>query len=388
MPWECRTLEYTRQEFVARAISKNESISALCREYGISRPTAYKWIERYKNGESLSDKSHEPLSKPLKTPPRTEELILNARTQHPTWGARKLRRFLQNKGYEELPASSTISDILKRNGCISAQDSESHTPWKRFEMNYPNQLWQMDYKGHFAMLNKERCHPLTILDDHSRYSLCIDAKENEKWLNTKSSIERIFCEYGLPHAILCDNGNPWGDSHDGYSLFDLWMMQLDILPIHGRPLHPQTQGKEERFHRKMKNDLLLKVPIKDMMHAQKEFDEFRYCYNYERPHDALNLDVPAKYYKPSKILYNSILTEPQYDDGSCLRKVNYKGYISLNRHRYYLSEVFRGKYIKPVIHSDTEITLCYGNFQIATIDIKEKLIISKRIYRIDDKNCK
>jgi len=388
MPWECKTLEYTRQEFVAKAIAKNDSISALCRQYGISRPTAYKWIERYKNGENLSNKSHEPLFKPLKTSPHIEELILNARVQHPTWGARKLKQFLQNKGYESLPAISTISDILKRNGCISKQDSEAHTPWKRFEKDLPNQLWQMDFKGHFAMLNNDRCHPLTILDDHSRYSLCIDAKNNEKWLNTKSSIEKVFCEYGLPSAILCDNGNPWGDSQNGYSLFDLWMMQLNILPIHGRPLHPQTQGKEERFHRTMKNDLLSRVPIHNIEHAQKEFNSFRYCYNYERPHGALNLDVPAKHYKPSKRVYDNALYEPQYDDGDCLRKVNCKGYISINRHRYYLGETFIDKYLNVINQPDDIVILCYGNFQIAKIDLNEQLFISKKIYRLDNKNCK
>lgn len=388
MPWECKTLEHTRQEFVTKAIAKNESISALCREYGISRPTAYKWIERYKNGEDLTDKSHEPLFKPFKTSPYTEELILSTRIHHPTWGARKLRRFLQNKGYENLPAVSTISDILKRNGCISKQDSEAHTPWKRFEKDLPNQLWQMDFKGHFAMLNNDRCHPLTILDDHSRYSICIDAKENEQWIYTKSSIERVFCEYGLPNAILCDNGKPWGDNRNGYSLFDLWMMQLDILPIHGRPLHPQTQGKEERFHRTMKNDLLSRVPMHNIEHAQKEFDSFRYCYNYERPHGALNLDVPAKHYKPSKRLYTSSLHEPDYDSQECLRKVNYKGYISINRHRYYLSDTLIDKYLRIINNPDDTLALCYGNFQIAKIDLDEQLIISKKIYRMNNENCK
>lgn len=388
MPWECKTLEHTRQEFITKAIAKTDSISALCREYGISRPTAYKWIERYKNGENLSDKSHEPLFKPLKTLPHTEEVILDARIQHPTWGARKLKRFLENKGYEELPAISTISNILKRNGCISKQASDTHTPWKRFEKDFPNQLWQMDYKGHFAMLNAERCHPLTILDDHSRYSLCVDAKNDEKWITTKASIERVFCEYGLPNAILCDNGKPWGDSNNGYSLFDLWMMQLNILPIHGRPFHPQTQGKEERFHRTMKTDLLSRVPMHNIEHAQREFNSFRHCYNNERPHGALNLDVPAKHYKPSKRTYNELLYEPQYDDGECLRKVNYKGYISINRHRYYLGETFINKYLKIVYQPDDIVALCYGAFQIAKIDLNEQLFISKRIYRINNENCK
>lgn len=388
MPWECKTLEHIRKEFVAKAIMKNDSLSSLCREYGISRPTAYKWIERYKNGDSLSDKSHEPFSKPFKTSPHQEELILVTRMNHPTWGARKLHRFLQNKGYENLPAVSTISDILKRNGFISKEASKAHTPYKRFEKEAPNMLWQMDFKGHFGMLNNERCHPLTVLDDHSRFSLCIDAKDNERWKSTKASIVRLFHEFGMPDAILCDNGKPWGDSANGYSLFDLWMMQLGVLPIHGKPLHPQTQGKEERFHRTLKADLLSKVPISDLIHAQKEFDSFRYCYNNERPHEALNLDVPAKHYRASKKKYTALAPEPEYDTGRILRKVNCKGYISINQHRYYLSETFIGKYLELVEESNDMVSLHYGNFQIAKIDMDEQLFVSRRIYRSESKNCK
>lgn len=388
MPWECKTLELTRKEFVAKAIMKTNSISELCREYGISRPTAYKWIERYKNGDCLSDKSHEPFAKPFKTPQYQEELILNAREVHPTWGARKLHRFLQNKGYDVLPAISTISDILKRNGYISKEMSETHTPFKRFEMAAPNMLWQMDFKGHFGMLNDERCHPLTILDDHSRFSLCIDAKDNERWSYTKSSLVRIFSEFGMPDAILCDNGKPWGDSAKGYSAFDLWMMQLGVLPIHGKPLHPQTQGKEERFHRTLKTDLLSKTPIHNLAHAQQEFDIFRYCYNNERPHEALNLDVPAKHYRASKKTYTADAREPVYDTGRWLGKVNYKGYISINKHRYYLSETLIGKYLELIEEANDIVSLHYGNFQIAKIDMNEQLFISRRIYRNESKNCK
>ena len=385
MPWECKTMQEIRTEFVSRAIMGDTSISSLCREYGISRTTAYKWMARCKNGESMSDKSHEPFSKPFKTPLAMEEIILNARGEHPTWGARKLKRFLQDKGYDKLPAVSTISDILSRNGCIAPEESQIHTPYKRFEKEAPNRMWQMDFKGHFSMLDNQRCHPLTILDDHSRFSICVDAKSDEKWHTTKPSIEKAFQEYGLPDSILCDNGNPWGDNRGGYTAFDLWMMQLNILPIHGRPLHPQTQGKEERFHRTLKADLLVRVPMRNLAHAQKEFDAYRNCYNNERPHEALNLDVPARHYRASKRKYISETHEPEYDGGRQLRKVNYKGYLSIHQHRYYLSEVFIDKYleIKPI--SDHILVLYYGNFQIAEIDTMEQLVVSRKIYRKKEK---
>lgn len=381
MPWESKSVETIRKEFVAKAIMGEESKIELCRQYGISRPTAYKWIERYRNGDSMSDKSHEPFFKPFKTSPEKENLIIQIRLEHPTWGARKIHRYLSDRGFDDLPAVSTISDIIKGNGFVSIEETEKHTPWIRFEKENPNDLWQMDFKGHFGMLNNDRCHPLTVLDDCSRFSLCVDAKDNERWNGVKPSMERLFYEYGKPNSILCDNGASWGNCKQHHSAFDLWMMQLDILPMHGRMLHPQTQGKEERFHRTMKEDLLERTPIRDLIHAQEEFDSFRYCYNYERPHESLNLDVPAKHYKASDRKYTHIIREPEYDSGKQLRKVNCKGYVSICEHRYYLGETFVGKYLEIIEENDNQISLNYGNFRIAKINLDEQLIISRKIYR-------
>ena len=239
----------------------------------------------------------------------------------------------------------------------------------------------MDFKGHFGMLDGNRCHPLTMKDDHSRNLLCLDAYDNERWDSVKGSLERVFRKNGLPNAILCDNGAPWGDSHGGYTLFELWMMQIDVLPIHGRPLHPQTQGKEERFHRTLNEDLIKRTPIRDLAHAQRLFDDYLIEFNTERPHSALGLDVPAKHYTRSSRQLPETLREPEYDTGKTLRKVNCKGYISLRNHRYYLSETFIDKYIELSCLDEKTIAVCYGNFVIAKIDMDEQLIISKRIYR-------
>jgi len=382
MPWERKTVDEKRKEFVARAVMGEESISALCREYGISRPTGYKWIERYRNGKSMCNRPHTPYSRPFKTSREIELRIMDVRAAHPTWGARKIRRFMVDKGETQLPAVSTVNEILKRNDLISVEASERHTPWKRFEYEVPNALWQMDYKGHFGMGNGQRCHGLTLLDDHSRFSLCLDAKENEQWTPTKSSLVRIFREFGLPNAILCDNGSPWADNQGGYTPFEIWMMQMDILPMHGRPLHPQTQGKDERFHRTLKEDLLRRKPLADLDEAQREFDAFRYCYNYERPHAALKLDVPAKHYKPSKRGYIEEPKEPEYDSGRNLRKVNCKGYIAVQKHRYYLSESMIGKYIELRRPTDDLVILAYGNFEVARIDLDAKEFDSRKIYRL------
>lgn len=382
MPWSEKTVEEKRTEFVSAVVAGEKSMSALCRDYGITRRTGYKWLERYRQGDGMGDHTHAAFNRPNRCSPETEERILKEREKHPSWGPRKLQRILLDKKYTDVPAVSTVAAILKRNGRIDPDESEKHVAFIRFEREKPNELWQMDYKGDFGMLNGKRCHPLTILDDHSRYSLCLDAKGNEQAEETFPSIRRVFKEYGLPDAILCDNGKPWGDSKIGYTVFDIWMMRLGILPIHGRPKHPQTQGKDERFHRTLIDDLLKRVVIRDLSHAQNQFDQFRYTYNNERPHEALGLDVPSKHYRASRRIFFTELEEPEYDSGSILRKVNYKGYISIQNRRYYLSEAFIGCYLKLLYEPDEIVTLCYGDFQIGQISLPEQMQISRKIYRL------
>ena len=382
MPWKETTVEQSRTSFVAEVLSAEKSKSQICREYGIDRKTGYKWLERAQNGESLADRSHKPRSHPNQTRPEIVDLIITARTQHPAWGARKLKRYLENQGHQGLPAQSTICEILKRNGLVLPEESAAHKPYTRFEKEHPNDMWQMDFKGDFGLLNNRRCHPLTVLDDYSRYSLCLEAKENQQGPGVFASLTRLFTEFGLPRSILCDNGPPWGDSKPGgITQFDVWMMQLGILPIHSRPCHPQTLGKDERFHRTLKDEVLKRELFADIQAAQERFDRWRYEYNYERPHNALELNTPSKRYRPSKRQLPSQLTEPDYDSGKNLRKVNYKGYVSINAHRYYLTEALIGKMleIRPV--SDTQVSLHYGGFRVAIINFDERLFASRRICR-------
>jgi len=382
MPWGEKTVLSSRQDFVVEAMQSEQSFSSLCRKYGISRATGYKWTKRYINGEPLTDRSRAPLKKRGKTPETIEALILKARDSHPAWGPRKLKRYLENQDYNGIPARSTIAEILKRNDRIEPEASQQHKPIRRFERKHPNELWQLDFKGDFAMLDENRCHPLTVLDDCSRYSLCVDAKDNQKGEGVCSSFQRLFEQNGLPLSVLCDNGSPWGDSRNGYTQFELWMMQLDILPMHGRPLHPQTQGKEERFHLTMKKELLTRRPMANLEDAQDQFNIWRHEYNHERPHEAIMLKTPSQVYRKSQRKLPARLKEPIYDDGARLRKVNYKGYISINNHRYYLGDALIGKYIQLIDCEPDTLKLCYGRFQIAKIDLRERLFVSKKIYRL------
>ncbi|MDD2283007.1 MAG: leucine zipper domain-containing protein [Eubacteriales bacterium] len=168
-----------REEFAKRALQQEKSMSALCREYGISRPTGYKWLERYKRNESMADQSRAPLRTPNKILPEMEQLVLDYRKKHPAIGAVKTKRILENKGHTGLPSASTINAIFKRNGCITKEASQAAMPHQRFEKESPNKMWQADFKGHFRMKDSKRCHPLNIIDDCSRFNLCSDALTGE-----------------------------------------------------------------------------------------------------------------------------------------------------------------------------------------------------------------
>lgn len=383
MPWEERKLKDLRRKFVQACSTEKISMSALCKEYGISRKTGYKWLNRYQTGEQLEDHSRRPLSSPNKTPLELEALIIQTRLSHPTWGARKLLRLLQNQGYHSLPCASTVCNILKRNGLVSPRASAMHTPYKRFERKHPNELWQMDFKGDFVMENGKRCYPLTLLDDHSRYSLCISAQPNQQWPGVHHALQELFQIYGLPDVILSDNGPPWGNGHRGITKFELWMMKLNILPIHGRAMHPQTQGKEERFHRTLKEDLLLRSSISDLAHAQRLFDAYRQEYNSVRPHAALDMATPDEFYAASSRKLPFRLEVSAYPSSSITCRVNLKGYVVYKGISYYISENLAEHTLAIRELPDDCIQFCYGNFEVAKYDLVEHLLISHKISRLD-----
>lgn len=374
MPWKERSTMSLREEFVGEAMVGESSFAGLCRAYGISRKTGYKWLRRMQNGEDLCDRSRAPNTIGNRTPPEVESLILECRAAHPAWGPRKLERHLQNRGHTGLPCKSTIANILRRNGCIDPEESKKHTPYKRFERPFPNALWQMDFKGEFQMLDGNFCYPLTILDDCCRYSLCVEARPNIQYQGFQPVFSKVLKEFGRPYEILCDHGKPWSDSQGGITAFDVWMMGLDILPIHGRPLHPQTQGKEERFHRTMKAELLRHRPMKNLADAQTAFDRWRWEYNHERPHEALKLACPASVYTPSTRPMPETLAEPEYSSGATLRKVNCKGYVSVHRTRWFLSESLAGKLLS-IREEDDAVVLSYGTFDVARIDLAERTLV-------------
>jgi transposase InsO family protein len=363
-----------KEEFIARITAEETSFSTICLDFGISRTLGYKILKKFKSEgvKGLEPCSRAPHFSPNKTSDEVEDKILRVRLQHPTWGARKIRSYLMKRDVKELPSPSTICEILKRNGCISEEDSLKRQALTRFERVNPNELWQMDFKGHFQLSIKKTCYPLTIIDDHSRFSLCLHACENEGIFTVKNQLISKFEQYGMPLQINVDNGKPWGNSSlVKYTKLTVWLMQLDIRVTHSRPRHPQTNGKNERFHRTLKEDVLRRQKLNNFSDAQRIFDQWRHIYNYERPHQAIGMLVPADRYQPSSRCMPDKLPSIEYNESAIVRKTNETGYISYRNRNYLAGKAFAGYYIeiKPNdLHGVIE--LYFGKHRIYTYELE------------------
>ena len=381
MPWECRTVEDQRREF-AQATMNCSNFSALCREFGIDRHTGYKWKEHYESCQPLSDKSRRPHTTPSRTPEEVELLILAVRADNPGWGAKTIHKVLTNEGYTNLPCVKTVNNILHRYGCITPEESMKRQPFTRFEKDRCNVMWQTDFKGEFRMEDGNYCYPLTILDDHSRFSLKIAPRLGTANVVIPVFLE-VFREYGIPDSILSDNGAQFSGFKKGYTQFERWLMDLDILPIHGRIKHPQTQGKIERFHRTMKQELLNHTQVANIEDAQNKFCIWRNKYNHLRPHEALGMKTPGEVYEPSQRQYREVIEKFEYGGEYHVIKVNSWGYARFAHHQVYLSETMADRYIefRPSQDGETFIA-CYRNFKIAEFDTEDGLLIHRSIARL------
>ena len=348
-------------------------MTELCRRFDVSRKTGYKWLSRWKEEglAGLEDRSRRPHRSPRKSSDAIESEVVSLRRKHPNWGGRKLEQLLKSRGVKGVPTASSITRILHRHGLIESTESANRKPWKRFEMEAPNDLWQVDFKGDFALARGGRCYPLTLLDDCSRYSLGVFACDNQRGTTVKSHFRDVFRRYGIPRGIYVDNGNPWGTSlkRTRHSRFSVWLMRQDIEVIHGRPYHPQGRGKIERFHRTLKLEVLQDRQLEDLRDAQSAFDPWRVCYNHERPHESLDMAVPASIYQASVRRFKEV-TEPfEYSDCFEVRRTNKTGQFSFQTTTYRMSDAFTEQPIglRPT-STDGLWELFYCRFQIAELD--------------------
>jgi transposase InsO family protein len=382
MPWKELSLVSQRLEFVKLAEGEATNVAALCRRFQISRKTGYKWLARHRDGgaEALDDRSRRPRRSPTRCEPPMERQVLAVRRLHPAWGGRKIRSVLKNQGVADPPAASTITEILRRHGVLNAEEAWAPSPaaWQRFEHPRPNDLWQMDFKGHFGLANGSRCHPLTVLDDHSRYNLVLQACGDQTTATVKRQLTTAFERYGLPRRMLMDNGSPWGDcAQTRYTPLTVWLLRLDVGVSHGRPYHPQTQGKEERFHRTLSVELLREQAFDDHAHAQRGFDAWRPTYNFQRPHEALGMLTPAQRYQPSRRSMPATLPSIEYPRGDTVRKVQEGGRISYRGRTWRLPKAFRGEPValRPT-DRDAVLAVYYVGHQIAELDLHQNRVSS------------
>lgn len=372
MPWREVSVMDLRVEFVALARQGGGNLRELCRRFEISAKTGYKWLERAgAGGDWFADRSRRPHGSPRRTEAGLEAAVLEVREAHPAWGARKIRRCLEGAGLA-VPAASTVHAILVRHGRIApALRSAAHC---RFEHPAPNLVWQMDFKGRFALRDRSWCHALTMIDDHSRYALCLAACADERSETVRGHLERTFRRYGLPEAFLVDNGAPWGEGPGAsWTRLGVWLLKLGIDVIHSRPYHPQTRGKNERFHRTLKAEVLALRSFRHRAEVQGAFDDWRRLYNHGRPHQALGQEVPASRYRPSRRSMPARLPQPEYQPGDIVRTVGTtKAYVSFKGALWPVGRAFCGERValRPL-----NVDGCYGIFfgsrQIGTFDLRD-----------------
>jgi transposase InsO family protein len=376
MPFQECSIMSQREAFCRQALAPGANIRELCRTFRISPATAYKWLGRYRAGgiAGLVDRSRRPAASPRRTGDVLEAAVLAVRAAHPAWGGRKIRRVLQNEGLAP-PAASTITAILRRHDTLDGPGAGERRAFLRFEHAAPNDLWQMDFKGWFG-LAEGRCHPLTVLDDHSRYALELGACADEQAATVRARLEAVFRRSGLPWRMLADNGAPWGSGGlSDHTALSVWLMDLDIALIHGRPYHPQTQGKDERFHRTLQAELLARTTFATLGEAQAAFEAWRELYNTQRPHEAIGLQTPAQRYRESARPMPAAVASPEYEGEAHVRTADAKGRICFAGHRLYCSIAFAGKRLalRPT-GKDGLFELCYRRHLLARVDLRQETV--------------
>lgn len=359
--------EGSREELCRLALSAGANRRQLCRRFNVSPMSLYKWLDRYRTdgAAGLADHSRRPHRSPSQTGAEMEAAVLAVRRQNPVWGGRKIVASLRRQG-QSPPSPSTVTAILRRHG--EPMMAPGQKVWKRFEYAEPNALWQMDFKGDVA-LHHGRLHPLTVVDDHSRYAVVLQAADNERHGTVLDATQAAFERYGLPDVILTDNGSPWGDTTEQrLTKFGVWLIEHGVAPWHSPPFHPQSHGKNERFNRTLKAELLEGRIFDDLDRAQRAFDAWRHRYNHHRPHDALGLAVPADRYRPSPRSFNPTVAPFDYGPDDIVRSVDAAANISFQGRRLKASRALIGK------HVALRPTQCEGVFDLVFRHVTVKTI--------------
>lgn len=379
MPWKENSVSDQRVQFIAEYLRDTMSITDLCKHFGISRPTAYKFIHRYKEygPEGLVDLPKEPHTHPNATDESTQQQIIDFRKDHPNWGARKMLVSLRRDVPDvEWPAASTIGELLRKKGMLKSRLKRRFAtpsfPDDLTKPDTPNSVWTADYKGQFRLGNNQLCYPLTICDGRAKMILRCQALQNTSIELCKPAWVATFREYGLPLVIRTDNGSPFaGAGLTGLSRLSAWWIRLGIVPERIQPGKPQQNGSHERMHRTLKEEVA-SPPEANLNSQQKAFDHFVSEYNYIRPHESLGQQTPASVYTSSSREYPLILPNISYPDGFVVRNVRTNGEIRWQNDLIFVSESLAGEPVGLDRLDDKHWVLYYSRIPLAILDNHHK----------------
>ncbi len=381
MPWKDTRMLDERKSFIVAYRQGEDSLSEVCRRFGVSRKTGRKWARRYRERgpEGLLDRSRAPHRHPNAASADIVQLVIMAKHEHPTWGPRKLIPWLKRLHPEiQLPAPSTAGEILWRHGLVAPRRRVRRTtPWTRpFEdCTAPNETWCIDFKGWFRTLDGVPCYPLTITDAHSRMLLCCRGLESQKGHLVQGAMKQVFREYGLPATIRSDNGTPFASTAlGGLSKLTVHWIKLGIIPERIRPGHPEENGRHERMHRTLKAETIVQ-PMRNIQKQQRVFDGFRREFNEERPHEALGQNPPASVYRPSERSYPSRIQEVEYTSEMTVRRVRTRGEIKWKGELIYLSEALVGEPVGLIPETDRHLAIYFGPMKLCLMDQQTHQIV-------------
>lgn len=369
MPWRTTNVKNERISFIVRAKQKNRNMSALCREFEVSRKTGYKWLNRFHEGgnlDALEDLSRRPHNSPNRTSEAIERRVEELR-RSTGWAGKKLQLELANEGVHL--AASTIDRIIQRRG-LTREGRRDKKATQRFERSHPNELWQMDFKGKYRLKEGGNCHPLSVLDDHSRYNVGLFALSSIQASGVQRSLINCFERCGVPEAMLMDHGIPWWSNSNGHGLTKLsvFLIKQGIDLIYGAPYHPQTRGKVERFHRTLDETLRYVGIPHTMAGFRAAFASFARTYNDRRPHESLDMQVPAKRYTPSPRAYNPSPAPWIYPSGTEVCRLNSAGCLEYKGNRYFVCEALANDEVGYQTFSD-RLLVTYRHMHIREINL-------------------
>ena len=381
MPWKVINQMNLKLQFIDDWNAGHFSISALSQRYGISRPTIYKWLKRYKHSgiEGLKEQSRAPKHCPNRTSKKILDLVVQEKLKNRKRGPRKVRAQLKRKHPElEIPAVSTIGYWLKKEGLVEKRKKRLHVPpyTQPFcECAAPNDSWSIDYKGQFYMKNEHVCYPLTLSDNFSRFLLCCQALEGPRYEPTRHCLELLFREYGLPDAIRSDNGVPFaGKSIGGLSRLMIWFILLGIIPERIKKGCPQENGRHERMHRTLKSDVLDPV-AGNLKEQQQAFDIYRHDYNYDRPHEALQDRTPSDYYVKSSRPYVEHPHLPDYSLDYLVRQVRHSGEIKFKGRMFLITRLLTGLPVGLKEIDEGLWQLQFSFYALGSIDLRNNKVV-------------